>query len=139
MRLRPRPKLLGAEIRTDAEVQTIKIENGRARGVVLRSGEEFDAPLIASNLDPKRTFLRLVDQRHLDAEFLDQIHKYRCEGTSIKINLAVSALPEFSCTAGYAGAAASRDHAYLSRHRLCREGMGRREIWAAIQVTLIWN
>ncbi len=96
-------KAAGAEIRTDAEVQTIKIENGRARGVVLRSGEEFDAPLIASNLDPKRTFLRLVDQRHLDAEFLDQIHKYRCEGTSIKINLAVSALPNFRALPGTLG------------------------------------
>jgi phytoene dehydrogenase-like protein len=96
-------KAAGTEIRTDAEVQTIKIENGRARGVVLRSGEEFDAPLIASNLDPKRTFLRLVDQRHLDAEFLDQIHKYRCEGTSIKINLAVSALPNFRALPGALG------------------------------------
>jgi phytoene dehydrogenase-like protein len=96
-------KAAGAEIRTDAEVQTIKIENGRARGVVLRSGEEFDAPLIASNLDPKRTFLSLIDQRHLDAEFLDQIHKYRCEGTSIKINLAVSALPNFRALPGTLG------------------------------------
>ncbi len=96
-------KAAGAEIRTDAEVQTIKIENGRARGVVLRSGEEFDASLIASNLDPKRTFLSLVDQRHLDAEFLDQIHKYRCEGTSIKINLAVSALPNFRALPGALG------------------------------------
>jgi len=96
-------KAAGAEIRTDAEVQTIKIENGRARGVVLRSGEEFDAPLVASNLDPKRTFLSLVDQRHLDAEFLDQIHKYRCEGTSIKINLAVSALPNFRALPGTLG------------------------------------
>ena len=96
-------KAAGAEIRTNAEVQTIKIENGRARGVVLRSGEEFDAPLIASNLDPKRTFLRLVDERHLDAEFLDQIHKYRCEGTSIKINLGVSALPNFRALPGTLG------------------------------------
>ena len=96
-------KAAGAEIRTDAEVQTIKIENGRARGVCLRSGEEFDAPLIASNLDPKRTFLSLVDQRHLEAEFLDQIHKYRCEGTSIKINLAVSALPNFRALPGTLG------------------------------------
>ncbi len=96
-------KAAGAEIRTDAEVQTIKIENGRARGVCLRSGEEFDAPLIASNLDPKRTFLSLVDQRHLEAEFLDQIHKYRCEGTSIKINLAVSALPNFRALPGALG------------------------------------
>ncbi len=96
-------KAAGAEIRTDAEVQSIKIENGRARGVVLRNGEEFDAPLIASNLDPKRTFLNLIDRRHLDADFLDLIHKYRCEGTSIKINLAVSALPNFRALPGNQG------------------------------------
>ena len=44
-----------------------------------------------------------MDQRHLDAEFLDQIHKYRCEGTSIKINLAVSALPNFRALPGTLG------------------------------------
>lgn len=93
----------GAEIRTDAEVQKIKIEHGRALGVVLRSGEEYDASLIASNLDPKRTFLSLVDQQHLDAEFLDLIHKYRCEGTSVKINLGVSALPNFRALPGAQG------------------------------------
>jgi phytoene dehydrogenase-like protein len=50
---------------------------------------------VASNLDPKRTFLSLVKERDLDPEFLAAIRNFRIEGTSAKINLALNALPEF--------------------------------------------
>src|SRR5205085_12247675 len=51
----------GVEIRTHADVQRIKVSNGCASGVVLRGGEEMDAPVIASNLTPHVTFLDLID------------------------------------------------------------------------------
>src|SRR5271163_2248909 len=47
----------GAEIRTNAPVASIRIENGRARGVVLENGDEVEAPVVASNLTPQSTFL----------------------------------------------------------------------------------
>jgi phytoene dehydrogenase-like protein len=93
----------GAVIRTSAPVAKILIATGRVSGVVLESGEEIAGRVIASNLDPKRTFLKLVDARHLEPGFLDAIRKFRSEGTSLKMNLALSGLPEFTAFPGAPG------------------------------------
>jgi phytoene dehydrogenase-like protein len=86
----------GAVIRTDAEVERILVRDGQAYGAVLRSGEEIHAKRVVSNADPKRTFLKLVERRHLDDEFLRAIEAFRVEGCSVKINLALDALPDFT-------------------------------------------
>jgi phytoene dehydrogenase-like protein len=83
----------GAEVRTGAEVASILLDGGRAVGVALVDGTEVRAPLVLSNADPKRTFLGLVPDGALPAEFTAAVREYRCEGTSIKINLAVDRLP----------------------------------------------
>jgi phytoene dehydrogenase-like protein len=90
----------GAEIRLNAPVAKILVRHGRGRGVVLEDGEEIRARLVISNADPKTTFLRLVDAEHLDAEFVRAIRLFRCEGTSLKINLALDALPDFTAAPG---------------------------------------
>jgi phytoene dehydrogenase-like protein len=89
-------KQAGAEIRTGAEVAQIRIQDGLATGVMLASGEEISARAVVSNADPKRTLMRLVDPAHLAPDFIQKIMHYRCTGTVAKINLAVSALPEFT-------------------------------------------
>ncbi|MFN0086475.1 MAG: phytoene desaturase family protein [Blastocatellia bacterium] len=86
----------GAIIRTDAEVDHILVREGRARGVVLKSGEEIAARVVVSNADPRRTFLTLIDPRHLEESFLGSIRNFRVEGCSVKINLALDALPDFT-------------------------------------------
>ena len=53
----------GAEIRTDAPVASITVEDGRATGVELESGEELAANTVVSNADPRTTFNRLLDPR----------------------------------------------------------------------------
>ena len=93
----------GAEIRVDAGVDHVSITNGEATGVVLENGEEIAAKMVASNLDPKRTFLSLVGEKHLDGEFADGIRKFRIEGTSLKINLALNGLPDFRALPGTPG------------------------------------
>jgi phytoene dehydrogenase-like protein len=90
----------GAVIRTNAVVKKIFVRDGRARGVVLADGEEILARIVASNLDPRRTFLELMDAADLPSEFLDGIRKFRCEGTSLKMNLALRGLPEFKAFPG---------------------------------------
>ena len=84
---------VGCEIRCDAEVDRILTSGGRAVGVRLGDGEELQAARVLSNADPKRTFLSLCERADLPAEFIARIEAYRCMGTSIKINLAVSELP----------------------------------------------
>jgi phytoene dehydrogenase-like protein len=93
----------GAAIRTEAPVAKVLVRGGRAYAVVLESGEEIEGGSIASNLDPKLTFLRLVDERDLDPEFVAAIRHFRIEGTSCKINLALSGLPEFTAYPGAPG------------------------------------
>jgi phytoene dehydrogenase-like protein len=90
----------GAEIRTDAEVEAVLTEGGRAVGVRLAGGEEVRAGVVLSNADPKRTFLTLCEPSDLPASFLAGIRAYRCNGTSIKINLAVSELPRAAAMGG---------------------------------------
>jgi phytoene dehydrogenase-like protein len=93
----------GAEIRTNAPVARVLVRNGRACGVVLENGDEIEAAAVASNLDPKLTFLRLLEARDLDPEFVAAIRHFRIEGTSCKINLALSGLPEFTACPGAPG------------------------------------
>jgi phytoene dehydrogenase-like protein len=93
----------GVEIRTNAPVAKVQVRDGRARGVVLANGEEIEASLVASNLDPKLTFLKLLDPGDLDAEFLRAIRNFRIEGTSCKINLALNGLPDFRAFPGVPG------------------------------------
>jgi phytoene dehydrogenase-like protein len=93
----------GAEIRVNAPVAQVLVRHGRASGVVLESGGEIESQAVASNLDPKVTFLKLVDSRHLDPDFLAAIRRFRSEGTSLKMNLALSGLPEFRVLPGAPG------------------------------------
>jgi phytoene dehydrogenase-like protein len=83
----------GATVRLDAPVARITSERGRVTGVVLDSGEVIAAPLVLSGADPKHTFLTLCDRPALPDSFVSAIEGYRCEGTSMKINLAVGELP----------------------------------------------
>lgn len=96
-------KANGATIRTSAPVERILVRDGRASGVVLEGGEEIPTGIVISNLDPHRTFRRLIEERHLDPAFLAQIRRFRCEGTSLKINLALSGLPDFKALPGAPG------------------------------------
>jgi phytoene dehydrogenase-like protein len=93
----------GAEIRTNAHVERVIVNNGEARGVVLRNGDRIDAKVVASNLDPHATFLGLIEQRALDPDFLSAIRQFRIEGTSLKMNLALSGLPDFLAYPGATG------------------------------------
>jgi phytoene dehydrogenase-like protein len=85
----------GAEIRTGVEVASIAVKDGQATGVVLASGEEISASLVASNADPRRTFLNLVGPIHLDPSFAVKLQNYRCNGCIAKVNLALAGLPAF--------------------------------------------
>jgi phytoene dehydrogenase-like protein len=90
----------GAEIRTAAPVARVLVESGRARGVALESGEELRARCVVSGADPRRTFLELVGEAHLPAEFAAAIRRFRVRGASGKVNLALAELPSFTCLPG---------------------------------------
>jgi phytoene dehydrogenase-like protein len=90
----------GAEIRTEAPVERILVRGDEAYGVVLEGGDELHAPIVVSNCDPKRTFLKLLDARVLPDEFRTEVEAFRCTGSSFKMNLALDALPEYTVLPG---------------------------------------
>jgi phytoene dehydrogenase-like protein len=90
----------GAEIRTEAPVSHVIVKGGRAQGVALENGDELEAPIVMSGLDPRRTFLDLVDSTQLPADLVDAVRKFRFRGSSGKVNLALSELPDLTCLPG---------------------------------------
>src|SRR5262249_12917895 len=90
----------GVEIRTQAPVARIKTRNGKATGVALPNGDEIDAKVVLSSVDPNLTFLKLCDAKALDEDFLAEVRRYKFRGSSGKVNLALEALPDFKCLPG---------------------------------------
>ena len=93
-------RALGVEIRTGAPVRQVIVKGGRAAGVALENGDEFEAKVVLSAADPKRTFLGFVESKHFPDEFTQAIRAFRVRGSSGKVNLALSELPDFSCLPG---------------------------------------
>jgi phytoene dehydrogenase-like protein len=90
----------GAEIRLEAPVQAVLNEDGRVTGVALADGTEFRAPVVVSALDPRRTFLELVDPRELPDDLVENVRRLRFQGTSSKVNFALDGLPGFPSLPG---------------------------------------
>ncbi|NQV06144.1 NAD(P)/FAD-dependent oxidoreductase [bacterium] len=85
---------VGVEVRTDAPVGEIRVEGGRAVGVQLENGEVLNGRCVVANTDPKRTFLKLIDRKHLSEDFARDIEQLRMGHASMKVNLALDALPD---------------------------------------------
>ncbi len=80
-------KAFGGEIRTEAEVTSIRVEGQVAKGVVLSNGEELSANVILSSADPKQTFLKLVGAQDLPPEFVWHTKSIKMRGSVAKVHL----------------------------------------------------
>ena len=90
----------GVAIFTDSPVARVTVRSARATGIVLANGVEISATRVVANVNPKLLYLRLIDASALDADFLRRIDGYRCASASFRMNVALDALPEFSCLPG---------------------------------------
>jgi phytoene dehydrogenase-like protein len=68
--------------------------------VALASGEEFLAPIVASNADARVTFLRLIGPRVLPDDFVQAVERISYDSASLKINVALAELPDFRALPG---------------------------------------
>jgi phytoene dehydrogenase-like protein len=93
---------LGADVRCDAEVARILVRDGRAVGVALATGDEFHAPIVASNADARVTFLRLLHRNALPEAFVADVERISYASASLKINVALAELPSFRALPGTA-------------------------------------
>lgn len=88
-------KARGMEVRTDAEVASIDIRDGRATGAILANGDTIRGRTIVANASAQSTFLKLIGPDRLPAEFVEQVRRIRDESTSFKVHLGLSRLPTF--------------------------------------------
>ncbi len=90
----------GVQIDVDAGVRQVLVEQGRAVGVLLDSGEEIRARAVAANVNPKLLYQRLIERSALSDDFAGAIDRYRCGSGSFRINVALSELPDFAALPG---------------------------------------
>ncbi len=85
----------GVSLRTNAAVGKIRVENGRATGVILENAEEISGRLVVSAADPSTSFLDMVGPRELDTGFVRKIKNIRNQGDAAKLHLALDRPPQF--------------------------------------------
>ena len=91
----------GATVRTDAPVARIDVNNGRVRGVTLESGEELRADVVIAATHPQITFLDQIDRAALPSDFVTAIERWKSRSGTVKVNVAVDRLPEFTAKPGF--------------------------------------
>jgi phytoene dehydrogenase-like protein len=91
---------LGATVRTDAPVDRILTREGRVDKVVLRGGEELRSGVVISAMHPKVTFLHHIDAAELPDDFVGDIERWKTRSGVVKVNVALSELPDFIADPG---------------------------------------
>ena len=98
--IRTAAEAFGCEIRTGARVKKILVRNGRAVGVVLDDDQELRAPVVVSCIHPQIAFLDLIDRHELPPDFVWDIERWKTRSGVVKINVAISELPDFKAQPG---------------------------------------
>jgi phytoene dehydrogenase-like protein len=98
--IRRSAEAFGAEIRTGAKVKKIIVRGGRAVGVALENGDELRAPIVVTTIHPKISFLDLIDRTELPADFVWDIERWKTRSGVVKVNVALSELPDFIAKPG---------------------------------------
>jgi phytoene dehydrogenase-like protein len=92
-------RAMGVDIFTSSPVERILVKDGKAVGVVA-NGKEYESRIVASNATPRITFERLLAADDLPAEFLAGVRRINYDSASLKINLALSEVPDFTACPG---------------------------------------
>ena len=98
--LRSSAEEFGAEVRTNAPVERILQKDGRVTGVVLEGGEELEADIVVAATHPRTTFLEQLGREELPDDFVGSIERWNSRSGVVKINLALSELPDFTADPG---------------------------------------
>jgi phytoene dehydrogenase-like protein len=99
--LRRAAESFGATVRTESAVQRILVRNGRVTGVALANGDELRADVVIAATHPKITFLEQLDRHELPDDFVARIEQWKTRSGTVKVNLALDRLPEFTAKPGF--------------------------------------
>ena len=83
----------GGHVKAGSAVKNILIKNNKSYGLALENGDEIYADNIVSNLDVKRTFLKIVEEKELPSEFYTAVKNFKIRGSSGKLNIALDDRP----------------------------------------------
>jgi len=88
----------GGQIRTSQLIRRIIIENNTAVGVEMDDGSVYEAEkALVSSIDPHQTFLKLIDRKELNEEFVEMIEGWMWEKWSLlTVHLAIEGKPDFT-------------------------------------------
>ncbi|MGJ4855137.1 phytoene desaturase family protein [Labrys sp. La1] len=90
----------GAEIETDAPVHRLIVEKGVTAGVELEDGRVIRAKAVAANIGPRLLFDKIVPEDAVPADFLQRIRRFKCGSGVLRMNVALSELPDFTALPG---------------------------------------
>lgn len=90
----------GGVVHLGRGVREVIVEKGRAAGVALDDGTVLRAPIIASSVNPRLLFLKMLDSSLLDSAFLRRLRNWRCRSGTFRMNVALSELPDFIARPG---------------------------------------
>jgi phytoene dehydrogenase-like protein len=90
----------GVDIVLDAGVREVLVEGDRVMGVTLDNGETVRAKYVASGVNPKLLYTRLLPADALPPAFLQRMRRWRNASGTFRINVALSALPSFTALPG---------------------------------------
>ncbi|MGZ6886222.1 MAG: phytoene desaturase family protein [Acidimicrobiia bacterium] len=99
--LRDAARSFGADVRTDTPVARILVRDGRTYGVVTERGDEILADVVVAATHPQITFLRQLEPADLPDDFLDDVRRWKTRSGTVKVNLALDRLPEFTAAPGF--------------------------------------
>ena len=87
----------GVEIELNRSVEKVIVEQGKAVGVQLADGETVRAKTVVANVNPALLYGQLVDRAELPEDFARRISQYRNGSGTFRMNVALNALPRFTC------------------------------------------
>ena len=90
----------GVHIRTDAGVDEVLVEDGRATGVRLDNGQTLRARCVVANVNPKLLYERLLQPSQVPAPTRERMANWRCGSGTFRMNVALSRLPDFTALPG---------------------------------------
>ena len=91
---------MGVEVSLEAPVARVLVDGDKAMGVRLESGEEVMAKRVIANVGPRLLYERMMEPDDLPADFVKRIKGFRTGSGTFRMNVALSALPDFRCRPG---------------------------------------
>lgn len=91
----------GGVVQTNMDVKRILLRGNRATGIEMTDGSRIEAAkAVVTNLEPKKSFLKLVGEEHLPSSFATRVKNYHARGRSLfTLHLALSEPPQYIAAA----------------------------------------